>query len=192
MNLKEEHPFLERIAPRPTLMDLHKDIVKKISFKTAWYLLKSLFYYPIRYFFDPTYSYPRELLKEFYRRFRRAHWDVDKITTVFKIMKRRTLKRNKILIFGHIHERFIEDKNGRVLIHPGGWRDEYHLDKESRTLIPIPKRYVQVLVSEEDVNYQLIEHPIKRTSVNFDKVVKNEIKYIKLAAKEEGFTSSLI
>ena len=192
MNLKEEHPFLERIAPKPTLMDLHKDIVKKISFKTAWYLLKSLFYYPIRYFFDPTYSYPRELLKEFYRRFRKAHWDVDKITTIFKIMRRKTLKRNKIIVLGHIHEKFIEDKAGRVMIHPGGWRDEYHLDKESRTLIPIPKRYVQVLISEEDINYQLIEHPIKRTYVNFDKVVKDEIKYIKLAAKEEGFTSSLI
>jgi len=192
MDLKEQHPFLERITPRPSLMDLHKDIVKKLTWRGIVYFLKSTFYYPFRYFFDPTYFYPRELVKDFYRRLRKAHYDLDNIIKVFKLTKRRTYKKSKIVVLGHIHEKFIEDKRGRVIIHPGSWRDEYHLDKESRKLVPIPKRYVQIIVEDENINYQLIEYPLKREEVSFDKAIKNEIAQIKKAAFEEGFTSGLI
>jgi UDP-2,3-diacylglucosamine pyrophosphatase LpxH len=192
MDLKEEHPFAERISPKPTLLDLHKAVTKKITKKTITHFLKSVFYYPLRYFFDPTYSYPREIINEVYRKFKKSNLDVDKIVNVFKLKKWRTVRKNKILILSHDHEKYIEDKDGRVIIHPGSWRDEYELNKETRKLTPIPKRYVQILVGETGLSYQVIEFPIKRSILNLDEVIKNEIKFIKLAAKEEQFTSSLI
>jgi predicted phosphodiesterase len=192
MDLKEEHPFAERISPKPTLLDLHKAVTKKITKKTITHFLKSIFYYPLRYMFDPTYSYPREIINEIYRKFKKNHFDVDKIVNVFKLKKWLTIRRNKIFVLSHDHDKYIEDKDGRVIIHPGSWRDEYELDKETRKLTPIPKRYVQILVGETGTHYQVIDFPIKRSILNLDAVVKDEIKFIKLAAKEEKFTLSLI
>ncbi len=192
MDIKEEHPFAERISPKPTLLDLHKAVTKKITKKTIKHFLKSVFYYPLRFFFDPTYSYPREIINEIYRKFKISNLDIDKIVNVFKLKKWRTIRKNKIFILSHDHEKFVEDKDGRVIIHPGSWRDEYNLDKDTKKLTPIPKRYVQIIVSETGLNYQLIEFPIKRSILDFNAVVKNEIKFIRLAAKEEKFTSSLI
>ena len=192
MDLKEEHPFAERISPKPTLLDLHRAVTKKITKKTVKHFLKSVFYYPLRYFFDPTYSYPREIINEVYRKFKKSNFDVDKIVNVFKLKKWRTVRRNKIFILSHDHEKYIEKKDGRVIIHPGSWRDEYELNKETRKLTPIPKRYVQILVSETGLSYQVIDFPIKRSILNLNEVVKDEIKFIKLAAKEEKFTLSLI
>jgi len=142
--------------------------------------------------FDPTYSYPREIINEIYRKFKKNHFDVDKIVNVFKLKKWLTIRRNKIFVLSHDHDKYIEDKDGRVIIHPGSWRDEYELDKETRKLTPIPKRYVQILVGETGTHYQVIDFPIKRSILNLDAVVKDEIKFIKLAAKEEKFTLSLI
>jgi UDP-2,3-diacylglucosamine pyrophosphatase LpxH len=192
MNLKEEHPFAERITPKPTLLDLHKAVKKKFTKTTVKQFLKGLFYYPIRYFFDPTYSYPKELISEIYRRVKKTHFDIDKIVNVFKLKKWRIVKKNKILILSHDHEKYIEDKDGRVIIHPGSWRDEYKLNKETRELTPNPKRYVQIIVGENELNYQLIDYHIKRSILKLDDVIKDEIKFIKLAAKEEKFTLSLI
>jgi predicted phosphodiesterase len=192
MDLKEEHPFAERISPKPTLLDLHKAVTKKITKKTIKHFLKSVFYYPLRYFFDPTYSYPREIINEVYRRFKKSHFDIDKIVNVFKLKKWRTIRRNKIFILSHDHEKYIEDKDGRVIIHPGSWRDEYELNKETKKLTPVPKRYVQIIVSETGLSYQVIDFPIKRSILKLDEVIKDEIKFIKLAAKEERFTLSFI
>jgi predicted phosphodiesterase len=192
MDLKEEHPFAERISPKPTLLDLHRGVKNKITKKTIKHFLKSVFYYPLRYIFDPTYSYPREIINEVYRKFKKTHFDIDKIIKVFKIKKWRTIRRNKIIVLGHDHDKLVEDKDGRVIIHPGSWRDEYLLDKETKKLTPIPKRYVQILTGETGLNYQIIDFPIKRSILNLDAVIKDEIKFIKLAAKEEKFTLSLI
>ena len=74
-----------------------------------------------------------------------------------------------------------------MLIHPGSWRDEYDLDSKTRKLTSRPKRYVQVIIADEGVEYQVIDHPVKRSVFNFDKVIENEIKFIKLAAGEEKF-----
>ena len=60
--------------------------MKKISWRSAEYILKSLIYYPLRYFYDPTYSVPHNLIKEFYRRFKKLHWEVDEIIHVFKMI----------------------------------------------------------------------------------------------------------
>lgn len=193
MHLKEEHPFIERVFPRPTLLSLHRSVVKKLTFKTAVYFLKSIIYFPFRYYFDPTYTYPKELFREFYRRVRKVNWDVDNIIQIFKHRKKRTLKKNKIYILGHIHEKYIEEKKGKVIIHPGSWRDEYNLDPKTKKLTPRPKRYVQILVSKEgELNYQIIEQSIRKKQLDYNEVVKDEVKFVKLAAKEEGFTPALI
>lgn len=192
MELKEEHPFLERIFPRDILFSLHKKVIKKVTRRSVDYLLKSALYYPLRYYFDPTYTYPRELFREFYRRWNNIHWDINEIIKVFKRKRRRSLSENKIYVLGHVHEKYIEDKDGTAIIHPGSWRDEYDLDLEQRKLISRPKRYVQIIVADEGTEYQLIEVPIKRSQLDFDQVINNELKYVKVAAEEEKFTLTLI
>ncbi len=192
MELKEEHPFMERIFPRDLLFSLHKKVIKKVTRRSVDYLLKSALYYPLRYYFDPTYTYPREMFREFYRRLHHIHWDINEIISVFKRKRRRSLNENKIYVLGHVHEKYIEDKEGTAIIHPGSWRDEYDLNLENRKLIPRPKRYVQIIVADEGTEYQVIEVPIKRSQFDFDQVINNELKYVKIAAEEEKFILTLI
>ncbi len=193
MKIKEEHPFLERIYPRSILFQLHRKTVKKLTMHSAAYLLKSTIYYPWRYFFDPTYTFPTGLFHEFYRRVKSVHWDVDEVLHAFKKEWGKGLKKNKIYVLGHVHKKLVEDKEGVVIIHPGSWRDEYNLDAETRKLTTLPKRYVQILAySDGRLEHQLIEIPVKRSQLNFDKVVKDEREYINIAAKEEGFKPRLV
>ncbi len=192
MTLKEKYPFMERISPRINLFTFHKAINKEVTFKTINYVIKSLIYYPFRHYSDPTYFFPKTFLGEAYRRWKNITWDVEEIIPVFKRKKKRSLKKNKIYILGHIHEKVVEDKDGIVIIHPGSWRDEYDLNIENRTLTPRPKRYVQIIISGDNTNYKLVEVPIKRATLNLDKVIENEFGFIKKVAKEEGFKSRLI
>ena len=192
MHMKEEHPFLERIFPRPDLLKLHRRVVKRLTRRTVTYFLKSVLYYPLRYYYDPTYTYPRELFRELYIRLKNIHWDVDKVIPTFKRKKKRSFKKDKIFVLGHVHDKHLEDKGGVVLIHPGAWRDEYDLDVNTRKLTPRPKRYVQILITDVGTDYQIIEIPTKRSVLNFDKVIKDEFKHVKLAAKEEKFNPALI
>ena len=99
MYLKEEYPFLERIVPKLAIFSHHQAVTKIIHKKAIEYFLKSMIYYPIRYYYDPTYTFPRELLREFYRRIKNVHWDVDKIIHVFKRKRRKKLHLNKLYVF---------------------------------------------------------------------------------------------
>ncbi|MDP3989898.1 MAG: metallophosphoesterase [archaeon] len=194
MNLKEEHPFLERISPYPVLFSHHKVVLKKLSWRSLDYVIKSTLYYPFRYFYDPTYyMMPRELFRELYRRIKSVHWDLDDIVEKFKTKrKRRKRLQNKVHILGHIHKKYIEEKDGWVVIHPDTWRDEYILDEETRKLTPKKKRYVRVEVSENDeVNWEVVEVQIERSLFDFDVVIKDERRYLKKAAAEEGFTGQV-
>ena len=111
---------------------------------------------------------------------------------MFKRKKKHSFKKDRIFVLGHIHEKFVEDKDNIALIHPGSWRDEYDLDVDTRKLIPRPKRYVQILITDVGTDYQIIEIPTNRTNLNFDKVINNELKHVKLVAKEEKFHPALI
>lgn len=155
--------------------------------KSIGYFLKSLLYYPFRYYSDPTYSLPKGLFRELSRRAKKLNWDLDNIIPIFKSRKKQVIKQAKIHILGHVHEKYVEDRESRVIIHPGSWRDEYDLNHQTKQLIPRPKRYVQVLVADHGLDYQLIEFPIKRSIFNFNQVVKNEAHFIRLAAQEEGY-----
>jgi len=187
MDLKEEYPFMERINPRPALFTQHKTAMKKINIRIFEAFFKGFFYYPVRYFYDPTYNFPKELVREFYRRAKKVHWDVDDIIELFKRKNKKDLPNQKIYVLGHVHKRHIEDRNNVAIIHPDTWRDEYQLDMKTRQLIPKEKRYLQVLVSEDgSLDWDLVEVPIKRNIFHFDDVIRDERKYIKLAAQEEG------
>ncbi len=188
MILKEEYPMLERITPRPALFSHHQSVEKVLARHGIKYLLKSLIYYPIRYYADPTYTFPRELVREFYRRLKHVHWDVDEIVTVFKKKRKRKLHRNKIYVLGHVHKRHLEQNGKITIIHPDTWRDEYFLDTHTRTLTPKSKRYVQIIVeNDQNLTWKLINVPVQRTVFHFDDVIRDEKKYVGLAAQEEEY-----
>jgi hypothetical protein len=186
MKIKEDHPFIERIMTRKKLFGKYPAIPKKITFQAGLYFLKILVYYPWRHLTDPTYSFPKGLFKEFLRRVKKMHWDVDQVIDIFKRHHKNNLYQDKIYVLSHIHEPIIKEKNGRVIIHPGSWRDEYDLTKGK--LIPRIKKYVYVLVTEKGNDFKLIDCPIKRNVLNFNEVIKNETKYLNLAAAEESYT----
>ncbi len=187
MDMKEEHPFLERIFPRQLLFSLHRMVLRKISFRSLGYFLKSVLYFPFRYYSDPTYSFPSWLFGEFYRRITSRNWDIDEIIDIFK-RKKAPRTKAKIFVLGHIHRKHIDERPNKVIIHPGSWRDEYDLDAKTRTLIPRKKHYVQIKVSRDgELSYQVKEYPVQRSIFLFDDVRKNEKEYVYLAAGEERF-----
>ncbi len=187
LDLKEEHPFLERIKPFPRLFEHHKPVVKKLSWRGITHFFHSLFYYPVRYYYDPTYNVPWDILSEVANRIRTVNWDVDKVVHVFKKERRKFLKQNKIYVFGHVHEKFIELRKKRVIIHADTWRDEYFMDKRTKILTPKAKRYVHVTVDGQMLHWDLVTYPIARSVFHYDDVIKDEKKFIRLAAAEEGF-----
>lgn len=181
MEMKEEHPFMERIFPRQAVFARHRNLFKEVSHESLIYLAKSMIYYPLRYRHDPTYTYPKELLREFYRRYMNVHWDVENIVNSFRKKMKRS--KYKIHILGHVHEKFLEEKNGRVIIQLGSWRDEYDLD--SGKLVPREKRYVKVLIDENGASYRLVNVFTERSTLDFDIVRMDEHSSVKLAADEE-------
>lgn len=189
MTLKEEYPFLERISPKLAIFSHHKAVMKVINRRVIEYFLKSLVYYPIRYYSDPTYTFPRELLREFYRRLKNVHWEVDEIVDVFKKKRKAKLHRNKIYVLGHVHKRYIEEMGDVTIIHPDTWRDEYFMDTKTRELIPKSKRYVQVTVNDDNsIQWKMVACPIARSTFHFDDLISDQKKYLQLAAEEEGYT----
>ncbi|MBS3123122.1 metallophosphoesterase [Candidatus Woesearchaeota archaeon] len=185
MDLKEEHPFLERISPRPLLLSLHHMVLRKISLRSIGYFFKSVLYYPFRYYADPTYNFPQKLFGEFYYRLKNRHFDVDDIIDVFRKEKKKLT--TKVHVLGHIHKTYEQKEQGKAIIHPGSWKDEYVLDAKTRVLNPKKKYYVQVKIKDKKIDYTLQEIPNKRSALLFDDVRKNEHSYLHLAAWEEGY-----
>lgn len=189
LSMKEEHPFLERIKPHPQLFSHHQPVSKKVISRAAEYVLKSMFYFPVRYYFDPTYAYPRMILGEIYTRFKKNRWDVDEIVDIFKKKRKGILRNYKLAVLGHVHENYLEEKEGWVIVHPDTWRDEYIIDSKTKTLIPKTKKYVRVIVDKEGgLNWSVVKYPLIRGTLYFADVVKEEKKYLQLAALEEGFS----
>lgn len=188
LTMKEEHPFLERIKPIPVLFSYHKPIVKKLTRRSFSYVFKSMFYYPLRYFSDPTYVFPRLILQEIYGRWRKVHFEVDQIVDVFKSKNKNALAHYKVYVLGHIHEKYLEEKEGWAIIHPDTWRDEYILDKRTKWLIPKKKNYLHITLNRKDLRWKIVEIKPRRKGFRFYDVVQDELKYIQEAAKEEGYT----
>jgi hypothetical protein len=192
MDLKEQYPFLERVKPYPLIFSHHQAVAKEFSWRTAEYFLKGVIYYPLRYFYDPTYTFPRHLFQEFYRRWKNSHWDVDEIVDTFKRRNRRRLHKHDVYVLGHIHERYIEEKEGRVIIHPDTWRDEYILDKRTKRLTRKIKSYVLVQVfKNSEISWKIIDVPPTQTQLNFNDVITNQQAALRRAAKEERFALTI-
>lgn len=189
MRLNEQHPFLERIFPRPALLTHHRVVAREVNKRTVGYFLKSLLYYPFRFYSDPTYTFPTNILRQLFRRIKTLNWDVDDITTIFR--KKAKLTRNKIYVLGHIHEKYLQKKKNQVIIHPGSWRDEYDFNPKTRELLPRMKRYVAITVTNNEPAYQLIDLPLHRSIFGFDDVLRQEKKYLQLAGQEEGYSAVL-
>lgn len=188
MTLKEQYPMSERITPRPILFTHHQSVEKVITWHGLKYLLKSMIYYPLRYYSDPTYAFPRELLREFYRRWKNVHWDIDEIVDVFKRKRKKKLYQNKIYVLGHVHKRHLEQTGKITLIHPDTWRDEYFLNAQTRELTPKSKRYVRISVeTNQSFQWEMIELRLPRSILHFDDVIRDEQKFAQLAAHEEGY-----
>ena len=180
--------MLERITPRPTIFSEHKSVEKMVTRQGIKYLLNSLIYYPIRYYQDHTYNFPRELVREFYRRWKNVHWDIDEIVTSFKKKRKNKLYRNKIYVFGHVHKRYLEETGKVTIIHPDTWRDEYSLNAKTRELMPKNKRYVHITIENDaSLQWELVECPVIRSIFHFDDLITNEKKYVQLAKEEEEY-----
>lgn len=178
--LKEQHPFLERIKPWPVMLRLYAPIGKKVNRTIATYFLKSLFYYPLRYYDDPTHIFPRKMIGEFIRRIRQWNWEVDDYLSIFKKEK----KLNEVIVLGHIHEKYLERGRNHVIIRPGTWRDEYYLDAATGLVQPAKKRYVDILLGDV-IQWKLVTMPHRRKPFHFYDVVKDEKKYLEWAKKAE-------
>lgn len=185
MDMKEQHPFIERISPRPLLFSLHSMVLRKVSFRSLGYFLKSVLYYPFRFYSDPTYNIPSKMFGELLRRLKHHHWDVDEIVNVFRRKRKRS--NDQIFVLGHIHKMQIDEHGKYTIIHPGSWRDEYDLDASTRTLVPKKKYYVDIQGDEGNLKYEVKNYPLQRSVFLFDDVRQHELEYIHLAAREEGF-----
>jgi len=177
--LKEENPFLERIKPWPIILKVHRPIGKKVNRTIAKYMFKSIFYYPLRYYDDPTHMFPKQLISEFIRRLRHTNWDLADYLPIFKEKKRP----HKIIVLGHIHDSLIEKNKEQIIIRPGTWRDEYLL--KSGKLIPQDKQYVEITVNHT-TQWRVVKIENRRNVLNFYDVVKNEKEYIQLVKEEEN------
>ncbi|MBT3298292.1 hypothetical protein HN385_05180 [archaeon] len=182
---KEKNPVMERIFPRQEMFAKHTGLLHKLTLRGFIHLMMSILYYPVRYHYDPTYTYPKELLREFYRRIKKTHWDVDKIMHKFQKVQKKRKRRYKIHVLGHIHDKYFEAKDGEVFIHPGSWRDEYDLNSETGMLEPRQKSYVKIIVDEERLDYELVHLDNNRTPLVFNDVKDNEHKFIELIKEDE-------
>ncbi len=188
LTLKEEHPFIERVKPWPVMFSLYNLIVKKLSWHSIKFLSKNLLYYPFRYYTDPTYDIPRTLLRELYYRLKNFNWEVEDVISSFKKTKTSYLPKNKLYVLGHVHKRYVEEHPAWTIIQPDSWRDEYILNPKKRLLYPKKKHFVKINVEENGrIVWKLIPWPVKRNILDFDRVIKDEVAAIRLAAKEEGY-----
>ncbi len=186
MHIKEQYPLMERIFPRPRLFSLNRNIAKMLTRYSLKYLFLSVFYYPIRYFFDPTYGFPKGLLSNLFRKIKTFKWVPDDVAELFQADKIYKFKKNKIFVLSHNHRYKIKQRKRYTLIQLDCWRDEYFITSKGR-LIPKEKYYAQIFVNGKDLDWKVLQYPIKRSSFKFKSVAKNEIKYINKAAKEECY-----
>lgn len=185
---KEKYPFMERIKPIPTLAEKHQKMHHEIKHESLKYFFKGIFYYPWRYYHNPTYRFPKTILGELWRCLINMKLDMEDVIEVFKRKKKIKFRNDKIYVISHVHKYYQEEKGNWIIIHPDTWRDEYILNGEKRTLTAKKKNYVQITVDDDEIlSWKIISPKIRRKILPFDEVMKDEVKYLDIAAKEEGF-----
>lgn len=190
MKLKaKHHPFLERIKPVSALLAHHKKLGKKIKRRTVLYFSKRMLGYSMKRLVNKKTKFPKELVREAAQRIKKqVDCDITDIVTPFKKKKRSSLHRNRLYVFGHVHHSYVEKHKKATIIHTDTWRDEYIFEVKTRKLVPKKKAYVYIKVPQRGkLHWKLIELPSKRTKIDFDDVLQDEMKYLRKAAREEGF-----
>jgi len=191
-DIKKQHPMYDRIMPR--LMHYHKIVAARMLLKTSKYVAKLIFYYPIRYFKDPTYNC-LSAVKIFFRQLKKAGlfdmWLMESATEIYAKQLPQSNNQNGLSVLGHGHDKLIKKVGHHTIIQTGAWRDEYNLETTTMQMIPKSKNYVSIKVSNSGIRYELMEYPITRSAINFDEAMKDETKHLYRAAEEEGYPLSL-
>ncbi|MBT4539570.1 hypothetical protein HOC32_04750 [Candidatus Woesearchaeota archaeon] len=188
MKHKEAHPFMDRIQNRHTLLTQNKDFAKLVKWESIKHLLQTIFYYPFRYMSDPTYTLPRDVMKEMFRRLKSLQLELTGIVDIFLQSKKPVLKKNKIIVFGHIHDRYIDERPNNVILQPGSWRDDYEFNQKNGKLIPRTKYYIQIQVKDSGLTWKVIPVIINRKVLEFKKIIKDQKKWLRIVAEQEGYT----
>ena len=177
MRVKEDNPFLERIHSRNEMFTLHPQILRTLRWQGIKQIFRQFFYDMTRNRLRKT---PHWLWKELWRRWWQDDWEISNIVAA---VKKQTSSR--LCVLGHMHHVYFEESD-RIVILPDTWRDEYILDARTKTLIPKNKYYVRIRIENNAPKYwELVHVPIKRSVLRFDDVVKDQMKYLLLAKKEE-------
>ncbi|RJQ21146.1 hypothetical protein C4580_02785 [Candidatus Woesearchaeota archaeon] len=178
VRLKEEHPFLERIHTHHALFQWYPKMVRKLQMKGFWHVSQVL----RAKLFDSTHPIthlPRGIFKELYKRWQESDWNVPDISRYV-----RSAESARIYVLGHRHKFRVREGKTTVIL-PDTWRDEYVLDGRTGRLYPKAKRYVHIIVKGRKHFWKVVTVPVKRSVWSFKDVLKDEQKYLGLAAKEE-------
>lgn len=182
VDLKEEHPFLERIHSHKVMFRLYPPLVGKLT-KRSWQHFFLALKYAVTDRSHPMAKFPSGIVKELYRRWKESDWGVPDAS-------RRIDLRNlpRLCVLGHKHITKIK-KGETTIVLPDTWRDEYILEGNTGWLRPKRKHYVHIQLENNNLSWNLVHVPIKRSIWRFKDILKDERKYIALAAQEEGFKS---
>jgi len=88
-----------------------------------------------------------------------------------------------------VHQHYLEESKGDwILFHSDTWRDEYTLDKQSKMVVPKIKKYVDIVINNNQISsWELKKWPLKQKSYQFSALIKNELGYLKKAAEAEQY-----
>jgi len=179
MRVKEGNPFLERIHSRKEMFKLVPSLLRTLRWCGARQLFRQLYYDITR---DPFRKTPRWLWRELWRRWLHNDWEVPDIVKVARKESGASL-----FVLGHLHHVYFEESD-KLIVLPDTWRDEYLLDMHSLTLFPKNKYYARIFIEGSKFKgWKLVHVPITRSVLRFEDVVKDQMKYLALAAHEEGY-----
>lgn len=181
--MKKRHPFIERIRPLPALFSHYKLIREKLKRESIWFALKTIFTYPFCWF-DPTRRIPFDIVKALIQSFNTANYDTKfAIERFIRMVKK---QKTHVHVLGHMHLNKIKQKKNFVVIQCDSWRDEYLLNKKTGSVTVKKKKYVQIIVDDNNTTWEVLTWPIKRNVLKFDDIIKDEHKYIGLVKAEES------
>ena len=176
MHVKEQNPFLERIHSRKKMFKFHPPILRTLQWCAVKQMIRQMYYELIQ---DPFRKAPPGIIKELWRKWWRDDWELPDIVEILR--KHCT---SSFCVLGHLHHCRVE-KGKKIIATPDTWRDEYILDDQKK-LTPKKKYYVQIFTRNNAIkNWRLVHVPIKRSIFDFEKMVKDQFKYLKIAAGEE-------
>lgn len=142
--IKEEYPFLERLAPKSKTISIMPLMLKKrLILDTIFYLFKSFFYTQFIHKHDILYQLSYKEFKKYMKSLVKRDFEL----RFEHNAKRKLIKSNyKIISYGHNHIGGIKKYNDKFVLNTGHWRDEYKL--VGKVYQPKYKSYGYILFDE--------------------------------------------